>query len=135
LVREELGKLAAHKMESEKPGQTLQTTALVHEAWLRLTGDENARRDGRAHLFGAGAEAMRRILIANARGKSAEKHGAGLERVELDDAQAAVNADDTMLLRISEALEILAREDPRVAELVKLRFFIGLTNEQAAQAM
>ena len=135
LVYEELRKLAAHKMASEAPGQTLQPTALVHEAWLRLTGNPGVKWDGRAHFFAAAAEAMRRILIDNARRKSAQKHGAGLERVELDDADAAAKADDTTLLLINDALELLAIEDPESAELVKLRFFVGLTNEEAAAAM
>ena len=135
LIYDELRKLAAHKMANEAPGQTLQPTALVHEAWLRLTGDGNVRWDGRAHFFAASAEAMRRILVDNARCKNAQKRGAGLERVELDDADALAKADSTTLLRINDALEMLAREDPESAELVKLRFFVGFTNEQAAQAM
>ena len=135
LVYEELRKLAAHKMASEAPGQTLQPTALVHEAWLRLTGNPDAKWDGRAHFFAAAAESMRRILIDNARRKNAQKHGAGLERVDLDDADVAAGADDTTLLLINDALEMLAREDSASAELVKLRFFVGFTNEQAAEAM
>lgn len=135
LVYDELRRLAAHKMASEAPGQTLQPTALVHEAWLRLSGDGTAKWDGRAHFFAAAAEAMRRILIDNARRKNAKKHGAGLERVELDDADAAAKADNTTLLLINDALEMLAIEDPEAAELVKLRFFVGFTNEQAAQAL
>lgn len=135
LVYEELRKLAAHKMASEAPGQTLQPTALVHEAWLRLTGNPGAKWDGRAHFFAAAAEAMRRILIDNARRKSAQKHGAGLERVDLDDTELAATADNATLLLINDALETLAMEDAEAAEVVKLRFFVGLTNEEAAAAM
>ena len=135
LVYGELRKLAAAKMANEAPGQTLQPTALVHEAWLRLAGHEDQRWDCRAHFLAAAAEAMRRILIDNARRKNAQKRGAGAERVDLDAVELATNTDDTLLLRINDALEVLAREDPPCAELVKLRFFVGLTNEQAAEAM
>jgi len=135
LVYDELRRLAAHKMANEIPGQTLQPTALVHEAWLRLTGNGDAKWDGRAHFFAAAAEAMRRILVDNARRKNAQKRWANLERVDLDAVGAAATTDDTALLLISEALEVLAKEDPPSAELVKLRFFVGFTNEQAAQAL
>jgi len=135
LVYEELRKLAAHKLANESPGQTLQPTALVHEAWLRLSGNENARWNGRSHFFAAAAEAMRRILIDKARRKSAEKHGAGAQRVELSDVDAPAGTDDTILLRINDALEIFARDYAEPAELVKLRFFAGLTNEETAAAM
>ena len=135
LVYEELRKLAAAKMANEAPGQTLQPTALVHEAWLRLTGKEGVKWNGRPHFFAAAAEAMRRILIDNARRKRAQKRGPELERVELDDADVAATADDTTLLRISDALELLAKEDAASAEIVKLRFFVGFTNEQAAEAL
>jgi RNA polymerase sigma factor (TIGR02999 family) len=135
LVYAELRRLAAHKMAQEVAGQTLQPTALVHEAWLRLAGNENHNWDCRAHFFAAAAEAMRRILIDNARRRNAQKRGAGAERVDLDAVDLAVNVDDTQLVRINEALELLARDYPPCAELVKLRFFVGLTNEQAAQAM
>ena len=135
LVYEELRKLAAVRMANEAPGQTLQPTALVHEAWLRLTGNENVKWDGRAHFFAAAAEAMRRILIDNARRKSAQKRGPELERVELDNADAAAMADNTTLFLISDAIELLAKVDAAAAEVVKLRFFVGFTNEQAAQAL
>ena len=135
LVYAELRKLAAHKMASEASGHTLQPTALVHEAWLRLVGDECTRFENRAHFFAVAAESMRRILIDSARRKAAQKRGRGLERVALDDLDIAVKADDTTLLRIDEALDKLAQEDPPSAKLVKLRFFAGLTNEQAAQAL
>jgi len=135
LVYGELRRLAAYKLTAESPGQTLQPTALVHEAWLRLTANENLKWDGRAHFFAAAAEAMRRILIDNARRKNAHKRGASPVRVDLDDVNLAASADDTQLLRITDALDQLAREDASSAELVKLRFFVGLTNEEAAQAL
>ena len=134
-VYDELRRLAAHKMAQESPGQTLQPTALVHEAWLRLTGDESAKFQNSAHFFAAAAEAMRRVLIDNARRKQAQKRGARLERVDLEDVDIAAQVDSPTLLRIDDALAKLAREDPPSAELVKLRFFAGLTNEQAAQAL
>jgi RNA polymerase sigma factor (TIGR02999 family) len=136
LVYEELRKLAAHKMALEAPGHTLQPTALVHEAWLRLAGGaEPAPFENRGHFFAAAAEAMRRVLIDSARRKEAHKRGAGLERVNLEDVDLAARADDATLLRVDAALEKLAREDPPSAELVKLRFFAGLTTEQAAAAL
>jgi len=135
LVYEELRKLAAHKMAQEAASQTLQATALVHEAWLRLTGREDARFDGRAHFFAAAAEAMRRILIDNARRKRAARHGSGQERVDIEDADPAAPAQDEELLAVHDALEKLAAEDQPLAELVKLRFFAGLTNQEAAQVL
>src|SRR5712671_1439421 len=105
LVYEELRKLAAHKMANELPGQTLQPTALVHEAWLRLAGYENQRWENRTHFFAAAAEAMRRILIDNARRKRSLKHGAGALRLDLDQVDVAAKADDETLLLINEALE------------------------------
>ena len=136
LVYDELRKLAAARMAREAPGHTLQPTALVHEAWLRLSGDADpAHFDNRGHFFAAAAEAMRRILIDSARRKDAKKRGAGLQRVNLDDVDVAAKADDNTLLRLDEALEKLAKEDPPSAELVKLRFFAGLTTEQAAAAL
>jgi RNA polymerase sigma factor (TIGR02999 family) len=123
-------------MALEAPSHTLQPTALVHEAWLRLAGkDANAQFANRGHFFAAAAEAMRRILIDSARRKEAQKRGASLQRVDLDEVDVAAKADGTTLLRMDEALEKLGREDPSVAELVKLRFFGGLTNEQAAAAL
>jgi len=133
LVYDELRKLAAHKMAHEAPDHTLQPTALVHEAWLRLAGSTHF--DNRGHFFAAAAEAMRRILIDSARRKEAVKRGVGLQRVNLEDVDVAAKADDTTLLRLDEALEKLASEDPASAELVKLRFFAGLTTEQAAAAL
>jgi RNA polymerase sigma factor (TIGR02999 family) len=136
LVYEELRELAASRMTREAPGHTLQPTALVHEAWLRIAGEAGPTHfDTRGHFFAAAAEAMRRILIDRARRKGAQKRGAGLQRVNLDDVDVAAQADDATLLRLDEALEKLAREDPPSAELVKLRFFTGLTTEQAAAAL
>jgi RNA polymerase sigma factor (TIGR02999 family) len=132
LVYEELRHLAAAKMALETPGQTLQPTALVHEAWLRLTGDENRRWNDRAHFFAAAAEAMRRILVDSARRKRAQHHGGGLERVELDNVNLAAPSDD-QVLAVNEALEKLAAGNKQAAELVKLRYFVGLTLEEAAQ--
>jgi RNA polymerase sigma factor (TIGR02999 family) len=135
LVYEELRKLAAHKMANEAPGQTLQPTALVHEAWLRLVGTENPQFEGRGHFFAAAAEAMRRILIDRARQKLSLKRGAGAARVNLEDLEVASAADDDTLLAVDEALTKLAREDPDSAEFIKLRFFAGMTNAEAAQAL
>ena len=135
LVYEELRRLAAHKMANEAAGQTLQPTALVHEAWLRLVGNQPPRFDGRGHFFAAAAEAMRRILIENARRKARLKRGGEWERMNLDDVQIAVETDPAILLGIDEALEKLACEHAEKAELVKLRFFAGLTLSEAARAM
>jgi RNA polymerase sigma factor (TIGR02999 family) len=135
LIYEELRKLAAAKMAQELPGQTLQPTALVHEAWLRLIGGQEVRFEGRGHFFAAAAEAMRRILIDRAREKQSLKRGAGAERVDLDNLELAVQADDATLLDVNEALEKLAKEDPDSAEFIKLRFFAGLTNSEAAQVL
>jgi RNA polymerase sigma factor (TIGR02999 family) len=135
LVYEELRRLAAQKLANEPAGHTLQATALVHEAWLRLTGGDNQQWDGRGHFFGAAAEAMRRILIENARRKQAQKRGVNPERVNLEDLNVAAQADDETLLLVNEALEKLEEEDPDAAQVVKLRFFAGMTNEEAGQAM
>ena len=135
LVYEELRKLAAHKMARESPGQTLQATALVHEAWLRLGGDEQPDWKNRAHFFAAAAEAMRRILIDTARRKNYLRHGGGVERVNLDGLDLAASMDDEQLLALNEALDHLAEHDAEKAKVVKLRFFAGLTNAQAAQAL
>jgi RNA polymerase sigma factor (TIGR02999 family) len=137
LVYAELRQLAAKKMAGEQPGQTLQATALVHEAWLRLGGDQQVAWQNRAHFFAAAAEAMRRILIDNARRKSALRHGGQAERVEfdLDSLALADGMDDGQLLALHEALDSLAAHDAVKAELVKLRFFAGLTLVEAAQAL
>ncbi len=135
LVYEELRRLANHKLANEAPGQTLQPTALVHEAWLRLIGPANVEFEGRAHFFAAAAEAMRRILIEKARQKAAQRHGGGLQRLDLAEVDLPQKAGDELLLRVNAALEDLAREHARAAELVKLRFFAGLSAEEAAQAL
>lgn len=135
LVYEELRKLAAAKMARESPGQTLQPTALVHEAWLRLTGHDEQVWKNRAHFFAAAAEAMRRILIDNARRRQARRHGGGQVRMDIQEIELAMPAPDDQLLAIDEALTRLATLDPTKAELVKLRFFIGLTVEEAARAL
>jgi len=135
LVYTELRKLAAAKMARELPGQTLQPTALVHEAWLRVSGPAHTNYKNRAHFFGAAAEAMRRILIDNARRKHALRHGGGQARVDLEDADIAAPASDDQLLAVHEALDKLAAEDPAKAELVKLRFFVGLSVEEAAEML
>jgi RNA polymerase sigma factor (TIGR02999 family) len=135
LVYEELRKLAEARMAGEWNTSTLQPTALVHEAWLRLGGSDQQAWKNRAHFFAAAAEAMRRILIDRARSKRALKRGAGGERVDLDRVDLAVETDDETLLLVSDALEELGRQDPRCAELVKLRFFVGMGYEEAADAM
>ena len=135
LVYEELRKLAAAKMAHQPPGQTLQATALVHEAYLRLTGGERDQWQDRTHFFRAAAEAMRCILIENARKKSRWKRGGKLERVELEGLEVAADTPPDTLLVVHEALERLATEDASKAELVKLRFFIGLTNAEAAKVL
>jgi RNA polymerase sigma factor (TIGR02999 family) len=136
LVYEELRKLAAARMANEASGHTLQPTALVHEAWLRLAGkDADVKFANRAHFFAAAAEAMRRILIERARRKGAEKRGGDWQRVDLDKVDVAADADDDTLLLVNEALEKLAREDANAAEMAKLRFFGGLTLEEAGQVL
>jgi RNA polymerase sigma factor (TIGR02999 family) len=128
--------MAEQRLANEPPGQTLQPTALVHDAWFQLVGaDGRARFANRAHFFGAAAQAMRRILIDRARRKRAERRGGGAEPIDLDSVELAATASDTTLLRIDEALEKLAREDPPSAELVRLRFFVGLKVEEAAEAL
>lgn len=135
LVYEELRRLAASKMADQAPGQTLQPTALVHEAFLRLTGGARDRWQDRAHFFRAAAEAMRCILIENARRKSRWKRGGRLERVNLEGLELAAETPPDTLLLVQEALERLAAEDAPKAELVKLRFFIGLTHCEAAEVL
>jgi RNA polymerase sigma factor (TIGR02999 family) len=132
LVYEELRKLAASKMANEAAGNTLQPTALVHEAWQRLVGDENPKFAGRPHFFAAAAEAMRRILIDRARSKRALRHGGGQQRVNIDQIDVASPDADDQLLAMNDALEKLAAQDPTAAQLVKLRYFAGLTVEEAA---
>ena len=136
LIYDELRKLAAHKMAREAAGQTLQPTALVHEAWLRLAGgDGQAQFQNRAHFFAAAAEAMRRVLIDRARQKQAAKHGGSWQRVELEMIDVPAQADEDILLGINDSLEALAGEDASAAELVKLRFFAGMSVEEAALAL
>jgi RNA polymerase sigma factor (TIGR02999 family) len=136
LVYEELRKLAVHKMAHEAPGQTLQPTALVHEAWLRLAREPNQPRwDSRGHFFAAAAEAMRRILVENARRKSRLKRGGQWERVPLEQVQVATDSDPATLLGIDEALTNLAAEHPEQAKLAQLRFFVGLPLPEAAQVL
>ena len=135
LVYEELRRLAAHKMAQEAAGQTLQATALVHEAWLRLVGDGQPRWQGRGHFFAAAAEAMRRILVENARRKRRLRHGGGQQRVGLEETELVAEAEEEKVLQVHEALDDLAREDPIQAQVVKLRFFAGLRNEEVAEAL
>jgi RNA polymerase sigma factor (TIGR02999 family) len=136
LVYEELRKLAAVKLAGEQPGQTLQATALVHEAYVRLVGMENeVKWQGRGHFFAAAAEAMRRILVERYRHKQAARHGGNRQQVPLDEAELAVPALDYDLLAVDEALDRLAAADPAVAELVKLRYFVGMTIEEAAKVL
>src|SRR5438093_5861617 len=136
LVYEELRKLAAARMSAEAPGHTLNATALVHEAYLRLVGPADAACwDNRGHFFAAAAEAMRRILVDHARRKAAARHGGGLSRLELDPDLAAVPEPREDLLALDEALDRLAAEDPLKADLVKLRYFGGLTLPEAAAAL
>jgi RNA polymerase sigma factor (TIGR02999 family) len=135
LVYEELRKLAAHKLAQEKPGQTLQATALVHEAYLRLVGTEDPGWSGRGHFFAAAAEAMRRILVENARRKKRLRHGGGSPRLDLDGVDPAGAAPAEELLALDEALELLASKDPDAAQLVRLRYFAGLTMAEAAAAL
>jgi RNA polymerase sigma factor (TIGR02999 family) len=135
LVYEELRKLAAAKMANEAPNQTLQPTALVHEAWLRLAGDMNPNFSGRAHFFGAAAEAMRRILIEKARRKKAIRHGGDHQRVELEEVTVSAPGSDDELLAVNDALDRLAAIHAVQAEVVKLRCFVGMTNIEAAQAL
>jgi RNA polymerase sigma factor (TIGR02999 family) len=136
LVYHELRRLAAEKMSQEKAGQTLQATALVHEAYLRLVDTDKAQRwDSRRHFFAAAAEAMRRILIDNARRKRTGKHGGDRRRINLDDVKAVADPRSTDLLALDEALTRLATEDPVKAQLVSLRYFAGLSVQEAADAL
>ena len=135
LVYGELRKLAASKMANEAPNQTLQPTALVHEAWLRLVGNTEPKFENRAHFFAAAAEAMRRILIDKARRKKAIRHGGDQQRVDIQEVDLTSSPDDDQLLAVNDALDKLATEDKVEAELVKLRYFIGMTNEEAAEVL
>src|SRR3954454_12899593 len=133
LVYDELRKLAAQRLAEEKPGQTLQPTALVHEAYLRLVGDQHF--ENRGHFFAAAAEAMRRIVVETARRRKRAKHGGGRERVEVELADLPTSLTPEDLLALDEALDRLAQLDPVKARLVNLRYFAGMTIEQAAEAL
>jgi len=135
LVYEELRRLAASKMARESPGQTLQPTELVHEAWLRLVGTQNPKFENRNHFFSAAAEAMRRVLIDRARRKLTQRHGGGVERVDLDGQDLASPEVDEQLLAVHEVLDKFAEDHPVQAEVVKLRYFVGMTNEETAQVL
>jgi RNA polymerase sigma factor (TIGR02999 family) len=136
LVYNELRRLAAERMAHERPGQTLQATALVHEAYLRLVAGENSQQwNSRGHFFAAAAEAMRRILVENARRKSGPKHGGGHQRVNLDEAVSYTPEPVEDVLALNEALDKLAHEDPKKAELVELRYFTGLSVQEAAEVL
>jgi RNA polymerase sigma factor (TIGR02999 family) len=135
LVYDELRRLAAHKMAGEPAGHTLQPTALVHEAWLRLVDSSNQSWQNRAHFFGAAAEAMRRILIARARRKQTQRRGSGAEHLDADEIEIAGPAPDDQLLALNEALDRFAALEPQQAELVKLRYFVGLKIDEAAEVM
>jgi len=130
-----LRNLAAHRMANEAAGHTLQPTALVHEAWLRLVGTEQQTWQNRAHFFGAAAEAMRRILIESARRKSARRHGGGQQRLDIEDVEIPLSTKEDELLALNDALERFAALDKQKCELVKLRYFAGLTIEESAQIL
>jgi RNA polymerase sigma factor (TIGR02999 family) len=135
LVYEELHRMAAAKMAQEAPGQTLQPTALVHEAWLRLGGDAQPVWQSRAHFFSAAGEAMRRLLIERARRRERIRHGGQLERTAIDEVEIVAPKDDERLLEINEHLDELAKEDPAKADVVKLRFLVGLSEREIAEAL
>ena len=135
LVYDELRRLAAQRLAHEKPGQTLEATALVHEAYLRLIGSDNQLWDGRGHFFAAAAESMRRILVENARRKRRKKHGGDLGRLELREADLPVLPVPDEMIALDEALSKLAKEDSVVADLVKLRYFAGLTMQESASVL
>jgi len=135
LVYDELRRLAARRLANERPGQTVQATELVHEAWLRLIGNDGNQWNGRRHFFGAAAEAIRRILIERARRKNSLRGGGELQRVALEELEIAAPMNDEDLLALHEALNELTALDPLAAELIKLRFFTGLTHEEAADLL
>jgi len=135
LVYDELRRLAAHRLSGERHEHTLQPTALVHEAWLRIKGSDDRTWQGRQHFFAAAAEAMRRILVDRARRRQAAKRGAGAEHANAAELQLAAPAPDEWLLAVHEAVERLARVDPRKARLVDLKFFVGLTFDEAAEVL
>jgi len=135
IVYEELRRLAASKMAQESASHTLQPTALVHEAWLRLVGDKNPSFENRAHFFSAAAEAMRRILIDSARRKLTQRRGAGCKRVDIEIQELASPDTDEQMLAVHEVLDTLAKDHPIQAEVIKLRYFAGMTNEETAQVL
>ena len=135
LVYEELRRIAAAKMALEAPGQTLQATALVHEAWLRLSGDGRRHWNDRTHFFASAAEAMRLILVDNARRKRAARHGGGRRRTAMPDIASPEVGNEDQILAVHEALEKFAALDPQKAEVVKLRYFVGMTTEETAKAL
>ena len=135
VVYQELRRIAAHKMGGESAGHTLQATALVHEAWLRLVDSNEVGWQNRAHFFAAAAEAMRRILVEHARRKQSQKRGAGAGREELNESVLVLTAPPDELLAVHEALNTLAAEDPQAAQLVKLRYFVGMTMDEAASGL
>ncbi len=135
LVYEELRRLAAQRLAQERPGQTLQPTALVHEAWLRMAASEDRAWEGQTHFYAAAAQAMRHILIDRARRKRCLRHGGGQERLEIDAIEISAPLPDEDLLALDEALDRLAALDPPAAELVKLRFFVGLSHMEAAKVL
>ena len=135
IVYQELRRLAAFKMSQQAPGQTLQPTALVHEAWLKLVGSQNPSFKNRAHFFSAAAEAMRHILIDRARRKQTQRHGGGLERISPEDFDLAAPGPDEQMLAVNEALDKFVLNYPAQAEVVKLKYFAGMTNEETAQLL
>ena len=135
LVYEELRALARSRMANEMPGQTLQATSLVHEAFLRLVGDADPGWNGRGHFFGAAARAMRRILVEHARRKRRLKHGGGRQRLEIDEVELVAPEPDADVLAVEEAVQRLEASDPRKGEIVNLRYFAGLSNEETARAL
>jgi RNA polymerase sigma factor (TIGR02999 family) len=135
LVYEELRRLAAAKMAQQPPGQTLQATALVHEAWLRLTGSTRQSWESRRHFFSAAAEAMRHILIDRVRKRQTQRHGGGQQRVDIDEIELAAPVEDDKLLALNDAIDELQKADPEKAEVVKLKFFVGLSEREAAEVL
>ena len=135
IVYQELRRLAARRMAGESAGHTLQPTALVHEAWLRLTNGPDRQYANRRHFFAAAAQAMRHLLIERARRKLRERHGGGLQRVDVDEVEIAAPADEERLIQINIALDELARLEPEKAEVVKLRFFVGLDEKEIAELL